>query len=135
MTGMTARSQDCINNNDNGGKIIMTLAEYILNSNEDEITVTDECFDMETYFYPFDMEEKWDRAMRKFAEMLTVKEINHGIAIVNLSEVIENNLQNLKKADLFTKCSLNAVMGSIESIIAGNVSEQWFERFVNALEG
>ena len=74
----------------------MTLAEYILNSNEDEITVTDECFDMETYFYPFDMEEKWDRAMRKFAEMLTVKEINHGIAIVHLSEVIENNLQNLK---------------------------------------
>ena len=113
----------------------MTLAEYILNSNEDEITVTDECFDMETYFYPFDMEEKWDRAMRKFAEMLTVKEIKHGTAIVNLSEVIENNLQNLKKTDLFTKCSLNAVMGSIESIIAGNVSEQWFERFVNTLEG
>ena len=72
--------------------------------------------------------------MRKFAEMLTVKEINHGTAIVNLSEVIENNLQNLNKADLFTKCSLNAIMGSIESIIAGNVSEQWFERFVNTLE-
>lgn len=83
----------------------MTLAEYILNSNEDEITVTDECFDMETYFYPFDMEEKWDRSMRKFAEMLT-----------------------------FTKCSLNAVMGSMEGIIAGNVSEEWFERFVNTLE-
>ena len=112
----------------------MTLAEYILNSNEDEITVTDECFDMETYFYPFDMEEKWDRAMRKFAEILTVKEINHGTAIVNLSEVIENNLQNLKKADLFTKCSLSAIMRSMESIIAGNVSEQWFEIFVNTLE-
>ena len=112
----------------------MTLAEYILNSNEDEITVTDECFDMETYFYPFDMEEKWDRSMRKFAEMLTVKEINHGTAIVNLSEVIENNLQKLKKADLFTKCSLSAIMRSIEGIIAGNVSEEWFEIFVNTLE-
>ena len=112
----------------------MTLAEYILNSNEDEITVTDECFDMETYFYPFDMEEKWDRSMRKFAEMLTVKEIKHGTVIVNLSEVIENNLQKLKKADLFIKCSLNAVMRSMEGIIAGNVSEEWFERFVNVLE-
>ena len=112
----------------------MTLAEYILNSNEDEITVTDECFDMETYFYPFDMEEKWDRAMQKLAEMLTVKEVNHGTAIVNLSEVIENNLQKLKKADLFTKCSLSAIMRSIEGIIAGNVSEEWFEIFVNTLE-
>ena len=89
---------------------------------------------METYFYPFDMEEKWDRSMRKFAEILTVKEINHGTAIVNLSEVIENNLQKLKKADLFTKCSLSAIMRSMESIIAGNVSEEWFEIFVNTLE-
>ena len=113
----------------------MTLLEYIINSDEEEITVTDECFDIETYFYLFDYEDRWSKAMNDLAEMLTVKEINHGTAIVNLSEVIENNLQNLNKADLFTKCSLNAVMGSIESIIAGNVSEQWFERFVNALEG
>lgn len=113
----------------------MTLLEYIINSDEEEITVTDECFDIETYFYLFDYDDRWSKAMNDLAEMLTVKEINHGTAIVNLSEVIENNLQNLNKADLFTKCSLNAVMGSIESIIAGNVSEQWFERFVNALEG
>ena len=113
----------------------MTLLEYIINSDEEEITVTDECFDIETYFYLFDYEDRWSKAMNDLAEMLTVKEINHGTAIVNLSEVIENNLQNLNKADLFTKCSLNAVMGSMESIIAGNVSEEWFERFVNTLEG
>ena len=45
MTGMTARSQDCINKNDNGGIIIMktiTLARTILNmfnSSNTELTI------------------------------------------------------------------------------------------------
>ena len=134
MTGTTARSQDCINKNDNGGINTMTLAEYILTSNDDEITVTDESYDMETYFYPFDSYDRWNRLMQRFSEMLTVKEINHGTVVVNISEVINNKMESLKQADLFMRCSLDVVMSSIEEILAGNVSEKWFEKFVNAME-
>lgn len=134
MTGTTARSQDCTNNNDNGGINTMTLAEYILTSNEDEITVTDESYDMETYFYPFDSYDRWNRLMQRFSEMLTVKEINHGTVVVNISEVINNKMESLKQADLFMRCSLDVVMSSIEEILAGNVSEKWFEKFINAME-
>ena len=119
---------------DDWRKIAMTLAEYIIASNEDEITVTDEHYDMETYFYPFDSYDRWNRLMQKFSEMLTVKEINHGTVVVNISEVINNKMESLKQADLFMRCSLDVVMSSIEEILAGNVSEKWFEKFVNAME-
>ena len=112
----------------------MTLAEYIITSNEDEITVTDEHYDMETYFYPFDSYDRWNRLMQRFSEMLTVKEINHGTVVVNISEVINNKMESLKQADLFMRCNFDVVMSSIEEILAGNVSEKWFEKFINAME-
>ena len=39
----------------------------------------------------------------------------------------------LKKADLFIKCNINAIMDCIDSVLAGNVSENWLEEFVEEL--
>lgn len=50
--------------------------------------------------------------------------------VVNLSEIIEMKLPELKKADLL---QANDKMDDIDSILAGNVSEKWLEKFVNVL--
>lgn len=71
--------------------------------------------------------------MEKLSKLLTVDNISKYGVTVNLAEVIENNLKDLEKADLFIYCDIDDIMDDIESIIAGNVSEKWMERFVNTL--
>ena len=53
---------------------------------------------------------------------------------VNLSEVIESHIDNLKKEDLFNDCDIDAIMYDMDYIIAGYVSENWMIKFVNALK-
>ena len=53
---------------------------------------------------------------------------------VNLSEVIENNLDNKVFDDLFIHNDIDSIMYDIENILSGNVSEKWMEKFVNSLE-
>lgn len=101
-----------------------------------EIVVLDENYDTETYFYSGTGGDLWDEAMLRLAKLLDIIEIKYTLAVeVNLSEIIENKIEELKKADLFIECDIDSIMDDIDNILAGNVSEKWLDRFVKVLEG
>ena len=113
----------------------MKLYEYLdLMPEGEELTVWDIDYDMETYFYGGKPDDKWDKAMSNLSKLLTIEEIRNNGVTVNLSEIIENKLENLNKADLFIRCDIDSIMDDIDNILAGNVSENWMERFVSALK-
>ena len=113
----------------------MKLYEYLdLMSEGEELTVWDKDYDMETYFYGGKPDDKWDKAMSDLSKLLTIEEIRNNGVIVNLSEIIENKLENLNKANLFIRCDIDSIMDDIDNILAGNVSENWMEQFVAALK-
>lgn len=99
-----------------------------------EVTVHDSEYDTESYFYNDEPTDAWDQAMWKLASLLTVLESDdRPSAVVDLSELIEGHLESLESANLFKHAMTDDIMDSIESIISGYVSEEWFVRFVNAL--
>ena len=113
----------------------MKLYDYIkLMPEGEELTVWDKDYDMETYFYGGKPDDKWDKAMSDLSKLLTIEEIRNNGITVNLSEIIENKLENLNKADLFIGCDIDSIMDDIDNILAGNVSENWMEQFVAALK-
>ena len=112
----------------------MTLYEYLQNSIDDEITVWDKDYDIETYFYKTNDKNKWDKAMNDLAKLLTILTFSKEGLIVNLSEVIENKILDLKKSNLFIVCKIEYIMDVIDLILAGNVSEEWLDEFVNILK-
>lgn len=113
----------------------MTLYDYIKQTKDWEITVFDKDYDIEVYFYKNDDEEldSWDKSMEKLSKLLTIDNISKYGVTVNLAEVIEKHLEDLKKAELFIYCDIDSIMDDIEAIISGNISEKWMERFVNIL--
>ena len=111
------------------------LYEYLsLMPEGEELTVWDKDYDMETYFYGGEPCNKWDKAISNFSKLLTIEEINDNGVTVNLSEIIENKLENLSKANLFVECDIDSIMGYIDIILAGNASADWLEQFVAALK-
>ena len=112
----------------------MKLYEYLeLMPEGEELTVWDKDYDTETYFYAKTPYNRWDKAMYDLSKLLTIEEINDNGVTVNLSEIIENKLENLSKANLFVECDIDSIMGYIDIILAGNVSTDWLEKFVVAL--
>lgn len=111
----------------------MKLHDYIsLMPDGEELTVWDRDYDMETYFYGGEPEDKWDKAMSDLSKLLTVEEIKNDGVTVNLSEIIESKTDKLDKANLFIECDIDSIMDDINNILAGNVSEEWMEKFVAA---
>lgn len=114
--------------------ISMKLSEYLnIMPEGEEVTVWDEEYDVETYFYANIPNFKWNDIMNSLAELITIKEIRDFGVVVNLSEVINNKISNLKRSDLFRICNIDYIMEDINGILAGNVSEEWLENFVAAL--
>ena len=111
----------------------MTLYEYLEQTTDWEVTVWDKDYDIETYFYKTDGKGKWDKAMNDLAKLLTISRFSKDGLVVNLYEVIEKKIPQLKEADLFIKCTVGAIMDCIDSVLAGNVSEEWLEKFVDVL--
>ena len=113
----------------------MTLYEY-LKSREDgvEITVYDKEYDMESYFYNDVPDDEWSLAMEDLSKFLTITKIIKDSVEVNFSELIESKMDNIKKADLFEECNIDEIMECLDYIIAGNVSEKWMCKFVEALK-
>ena len=112
----------------------MTLYEYLEQTTDSEVTVWDKDYDIETYFYKtIGKEDKWDKAMNDLAKLLTISRFSKDGLEVNLAEVIEKKIPQLKEADLFIKCTVGAIMDCIDSVLAGNVSESWLEKFVETL--
>ena len=97
---------------------------------DDEITVFDADYDMETYFYKTDDADEWDKAMMDLAKVLNVVEFSKYGVTVDLSRQIEKNLGKMN--DLFNICEIDEIMESMDLILAGNVSEKWLTKFVKA---
>ena len=110
----------------------MTLYEYLENYESDELTVFDADYDMETYFYKEASGDEWDNAMRDLSKLLEVVSTSQYGVYVNLSRLIESKIDKLD--DLFNVCEIDDIMGSMDLILAGNVSEKWLIRFVKALK-
>ena len=110
----------------------MTLYEYLQTYDNDELTVFDADYDMETYFYKELSGDEWDNAMRDLSKLLEVVSTSEYGVTVNLSRLIESKIDKLD--DLFNVCDIDDIMGSMDLILAGNVSERWLTRFVTALK-
>lgn len=110
----------------------------LLSISDDEFTVFDRDYDAETYFYGInnsaDKNDEWETAMTELSKLLEVVRFSNDGVTVNLSEVIEKNIHELKDADLFISCNIDDIMGDIAPILAGNVSEIWLKKFVSALK-
>lgn len=114
----------------------MTLYEYLILTVENaEVTVWDKDYDIETYFYnDHDEDNRWQISMLELAKLLRVTKIWKNGIEVNLADLINRNINNLKESELFIHCDIDSIMNDIERIISGNVSEEWMERFVNVLK-
>lgn len=116
----------------------MTLFEYIKNSKGWEITVWDDDYDVEVYFYkPDDYNnlDLWDKSMMELSKLLTISEFNDNGVSVNLSSLIEKHIDKINCNNLFlSEMNINRIMNCIDSIISGNVSENWMSNFVNILK-
>lgn len=111
----------------------MTLLDYIKTTPEgDEITVWDKDYDMEVYFYNQEY-DAWEQSMMDLASKLDVINTTNGGVVVNLSELIERNIDALSASDLFYDTDIDSIMDDMESILAGNVSEDWLNKFVDCL--
>ena len=114
----------------------MKLYDYLVTLEEGtELTVWDTDYDIESYFYNDEADDDWQTSMLKLAKLLDVIEVKEYGVVVNLSEVIEKKLNELKEADLFIKCNIDSIMNDIQNILAGYVSEEWFKEFVDVLGG
>lgn len=113
----------------------MTLYEYItLNPEGAEITIFDDTYDIETYFYnDINDDFEWQLAMMKIAGKLTVIGFRDNGVIVDLTEVIKRNINNGKFKDLFIRNNVDAIMYDIENIFAGCVSDNWLSEFADSL--
>lgn len=112
----------------------MKLYDYLkLMLEGNELTVWDKDYDIETYFYSDrpDLDDRWGKSMWKLTEILDIVQINTNGVTVNLAEVIEKNID--KFSELFNSCHIDDVMEDIPNIFAGNVNEDWMERFVDAV--
>lgn len=113
----------------------MTLGNYLRQTPKwTEVTVWDDIYDIEVYFDNME-DDIWSRAMMKFADKLEIiKFSGNGGVTVNMTEVIERNLNNPEFQDLFIDVSTDAIMCDMENILSGYVSEGWLVTFVNCLK-
>ena len=106
----------------------MTLKEYLLECPEgEEITVWDKDYDIEVYFYG----QSDDEAMMDLASKLNIVDIHNDGVTVDFSDLIERNIDNI--SGLFYYPDIDAIIGDMEAILAGGVSEDWFKEFVSCL--
>lgn len=112
----------------------MTLYDYLMETDGEEVTVGDVDYDMTSYFYKDENpNDDWDKAIVELSKMLNVVEQEEGYVTVDLSTLIENHMGAIKKSDLFVSNDLDDIMYGMDSILAGNVSEKWMTRFVETL--
>lgn len=105
----------------------------ILPKNGDEVTVWDNTYDMETYFCFTEDGDKWDNAMMDLAKLVEVIEERDNGVVVDFTGLIEPKTDALK--DLFIDNDIDAIMGELDLVLAGNVGEKWMVKFVEILGG
>lgn len=115
----------------------MTLYDYIKKSTDWEITVWDDDYDVEVYFYKpddYDNLDLWDKSMVELSKLLTILTFNkHGVS-VNLSSLIEKHIDKLKEKEIFSHaCDIDIIMDEINPILSGNIPEEDMWDFVSVL--
>ena len=115
----------------------MTLYDYINKSTDWEITVWDDIYDVEVYFYkPDDYNnlDLWDKSMVELSKLLEIVEVSSSGVTVKLSKLIEDNINKINSNDFFmSEMDLDDIMDCMNSIISGNVSDKWMWDFVSVL--
>lgn len=112
----------------------MKLYDYLkLMPEGNELTIWDKDYDIETYFYSDkpDSDDRWGKSMWELAEILDIVQIDTNGVVVNLADVIKNNVYKL--TELFESYNIDDIMADIPNILAGNVSENWMERFIDIM--
>lgn len=114
----------------------MKLYDYLVTLEEGtELTVWDKEYDIESYFYNDEPDDdNWQTSMLELSKLLEVTEVKERGVIINLSDVIEKKLDELKEAELFRRCTTDSIMDNIEGILSGYVSEEWMKEFVDVLK-
>ena len=113
----------------------MKLYDYLTTLEEGtELTVWDKEYNIESYFYNDEADDDWQTSMLDLAKLLDVTEVKERGVIVDVSGIIENKLNELKEANLFKRCTVDSIMGGMEEILSGYVSEEWFKEFVDVLK-
>lgn len=114
----------------------MKLSDYMdLVEDGVEVTVFDKDYEMESYFYGGTNEaDEWHKLIYRLSKRLKITKILSTGVIVNLSDVIEKNIDKLKEADLFYSYDIDEIMADMERNLSGNVSEEWMRKFVECLE-
>lgn len=117
----------------------MKLYEYLkLVIDGVTINVFDNEYDTEMYFYGGKVDTdhtNCGKLLKDLSKKLTIEKIDYnGKVFVNLSDVIENNLDNLKKADLFTDYDIEYIMMNMEDMFANNINEDWLKDFIECLK-
>ena len=115
----------------------MTLYDYIKKSTDWEITVWDDVYDVEVYFYKpdnYNNLDLWDKSMVELSKLLTITSFCSEAVMVNLSNIICKKIPQLSKTDLFNICELDEIIDEIHLILSGSVSDKWLSKFVNVLK-
>ncbi len=117
----------------------MTLYD-VLERTDKEVTVWDKDYDIEVYFYGIKDQQvpmdEWDKAKLELAKLLDVVEISWGSVEVNLAEVIERKMSEIKEADSFlTECDVGDIISILANILTGCVSDKWHAKFAEVLKG
>ena len=115
----------------------MKLYDYLeLMVTQEELTVWDDTYDMEVYFYGGTLvDDSWSKSMQELSKLLYIKQIKSEGVIVGFTELVENKMKELEQAKLFIHCDIDSIMCDMDNILAGYVSESWMEKFVNILKG
>lgn len=116
----------------------MTLYNYMKRHNGiDELTIWDKEYDIESYWYPdyVNPVDKWDQAMKIISKKLEIIEEKYGRGVVvNLSDVIERNINNGVFKNLFIRNNVDSIMYDIQNVFSGYVSEKWMMDFAKSLK-
>lgn len=113
-----------------------SLYNYLKEEKENEVTVWDKTYDMETYFYyEADTSDPWNKAMMDLAKLVKITEEDDKGVTVDFTELIEKNIDKLKESELFVRCNVDDIMCDMQNILAGYVSEKWLVKFVDILKG
>lgn len=109
----------------------MKLYDYLkLMPDDEELTVWDNDYDGEYYFYGgLSENDSWDT----LSKVLTVEKIYRNGVVVNLSEMIKKHMKDIEEAGLFNDTDIDTIMKDMPNILAGNVSEKWMEKFAAIL--
>ena len=124
----------------------MTVAEYAksINYYGDEITCVDTVYDVEWYAYveeeDYDDEDDDDffKACKMIWENLEINEVINSstpVVVIDMTGIVEKYLDEIKKANLFVRNTVEDIVMSMNEIFSGYVSEDWMMKFAKIITG